>query len=59
MFLAGRAARVEAVLQDVDGSRHLAVSLEDDPGAEMHQWYGRFRYFSPGEVEPIGEEEPG
>jgi hypothetical protein len=51
MFLRGRTARVEAVLVDVDGRRHLAVTLEDDPAAELHQWYGRYLYFSPDEVE--------
>ena len=51
MFLRGRTARVEAVLLDVDGRRHLAVTLEDDPAAELHQWYGRYLYFSPDEVE--------
>src|SRR5204862_7821149 len=30
MFLAGRTAVVQAVLLDVDGARHLAVTLEDD-----------------------------
>ncbi|WP_214107879.1 hypothetical protein [Acrocarpospora catenulata] len=53
MFLDGRTARVEAVLLDVDGAYHLAVTLEDDPGADLNQWYGRFRYFAPDEVEPL------
>jgi hypothetical protein len=57
MFLAGRTARVEAVLLDVDGSRQLAVTLEDDPGAELDRWYGRFRYFSPAEIEPLADAE--
>ncbi|MEO3855655.1 hypothetical protein [Acrocarpospora sp. B8E8] len=58
MFLDGRAARVEAVLLDVDGAHHLAVTLEDDPGADLHQWYGRFRYFAPDEAEPLPDGEP-
>lgn len=59
MFVDGRTARVEAVLLDVDDAHHLAVTLEDDPAAELNQWYGRFRYFSPDEVEPLAEaEEP-
>src|SRR5690606_5152554 len=33
MFLVGRTALVEDVLLDVDGARHLAVTLEDDPAA--------------------------
>ncbi len=51
MFVAGRIATVEAVLFDVDGASHLAVTVDDDPAAELHQWYGRFLYFSPDEVE--------
>ncbi|MFD0743673.1 hypothetical protein ACFQ1L_19025 [Phytohabitans flavus] len=53
MFLAGRSARVEQVLLDVDGSRFLAVTVDDDPGAELHHWYGRLRHFRPDEVEPL------
>lgn len=55
MFLAGRTARVAGVFHDVDGSVHLAVALDDDPGAELHTWYGRFRYFRPEELEPLRE----
>lgn len=53
MFLAGRTAEVAAVLHDVDGSVHLAVTLDDDPAAELHSWYGRFHYFRPDELEPL------
>jgi hypothetical protein len=60
MFLAGRAALVEAVLHDVDGACHLAVTLEDDPGADLARAQGRFRYFAPDEVEPLpGRSEDG
>ena len=52
MFLAGRLATVEAVFLDVDGSRHLAVTLDEDPAADLQRWHGRFLYFSPDEVEP-------
>jgi hypothetical protein len=55
MFLAGRIATVERVLLDVDGSTFLSVSIDDDPGAEMLQWYGRLRQFRPEEVELIAE----
>ncbi|MEU0724231.1 hypothetical protein [Streptomyces sp. NPDC006140] len=54
MFLAGRTAEVAAVFHDVDGSVHLAVTLDDDPAAELHSWYGRFHYFRPDELEPLG-----
>ncbi|MDT0448497.1 hypothetical protein [Streptomyces hesseae] len=53
MFLAGRAARVAGVFHDVDGSVRLAVTIEDDPAAELHDWYGRFHYFRPDEVRPL------
>ncbi|MER5832627.1 hypothetical protein ABT116_17675, partial [Streptomyces sp. NPDC002130] len=49
MFLAGRTAEVAAVFHDVDGSVHLAVTLDDDPAAELNNWYGRFHYFRPDE----------
>jgi len=52
MFLAGRAALVEAVLLDVDDTAYLAVTLADDPAADLQSAHGRFLYFSPDEVEP-------
>jgi len=54
MFLAGRTATVAAVLLDVDGNTHVAVTLDDDPGAEISAAHGRFRYFSPDELAPLG-----
>jgi hypothetical protein len=54
LFLDGMQALVEAVLNDVDGHVHLAVSLLDDPAAEFQASHGRFRYFSPEEVEVTG-----
>lgn len=53
MFLVGRSANVEGVFLDVDGNTHVAVTLVDDPAAELEQWQGRFRYFHPEEVEPL------
>jgi hypothetical protein len=53
MFLVGRSATVEAVFLDVDGERHLAVTLDEDPAADLQRWHGRFLYFSPDEVEPL------
>jgi hypothetical protein len=58
MFLAGRAALVEAVLLDVDDTAYLAVTLVDDPAADLQSAHGRFLYFAPDEVEPDGSE-PG
>ncbi|MGH3912248.1 MAG: hypothetical protein ACRDTC_02375 [Pseudonocardiaceae bacterium] len=53
MFLAGRTATVAAVLLDVDGDTHVAVTLDDDPGADIAIAHGRFRYFSPDELVPL------
>ncbi|WP_203908737.1 hypothetical protein [Rhizocola hellebori] len=55
MFLRDRTALVEAVLSDVDGATHLAVTLEDDPAGDLLQWQGRYLYFSPEEVELLGD----
>jgi hypothetical protein len=53
MFLEGRIATVAAVLLDVDGNTHVAVTLDDDPGADLSLLQGRFQYFSPDEIAPL------
>lgn len=53
LFLTGREAIVEAVLLDVDGQVHLAVTPADDPAADLHRTHGRFLYFAPDEVIPL------
>jgi hypothetical protein len=53
IFLAGRIARVEAVLFDVEDHGYLAVTLEDDLAADILQRHGRYLYFAPDEVEPL------
>ncbi|HEY7371602.1 MAG TPA: hypothetical protein VIF57_05435 [Polyangia bacterium] len=53
MFLDGMAATVEAVMRDVEDRDCLAVTLDDDPGAEILRWQRRFLYFHPDEVEPL------
>ncbi|MHA5047645.1 hypothetical protein [Streptomyces sp. SD15] len=53
LFIAGRNAKVEAVLHDVDGGVHLAVTVEDDPGADIRREQGRFLYFQPDEITPL------
>jgi hypothetical protein len=58
LFLAGRTAVVEAVLHDVDGQVHVAVSPDHDPVAELQRSHGRFLYFAPDEIEPIDSAEP-
>ncbi|WP_405877653.1 hypothetical protein OG762_03435 [Streptomyces sp. NBC_01136] len=56
LFLAGRTAKIEAVLHDVDGAVHLAVTVEDDPGADVRREQGRFLYFQPDEITPLEDE---
>ncbi|UKY54411.1 hypothetical protein [Streptomyces inhibens] len=53
LFLQGRAAHVEAVLHDVDGGVHLAVTVEGDPGVDIRREQGRFLYFQPDEIAPL------
>jgi hypothetical protein len=53
MFVHGRIATVEAVLFDVDGSRYLAVTVDDDPGTDLRRAQGRYWYFGPEDVEPL------
>jgi hypothetical protein len=53
LFFAGQTARVSAVHSDVDGNVHVAVVLVDDPAADLHDWYGRYLYFAPDELEPL------
>ena len=59
MFLAGRAATVEAVFYDVDGNVQIAVSIDsDDPELQFQLGHGRFLYFHPDEIEPVGVTQP-
>ena len=53
MFLVGRHATVQGVFLDVDQNRFIAVTLDDDPGADLQMQNGRFLYFYPDEVEPL------
>lgn len=53
LFYAGQVAKVTAVLSDVDGGSHVALVLVDDPAADLHEWYGRYLYFDPDELEPL------
>jgi hypothetical protein len=53
IFVAGKIARVTSVHEDVEGNKHVAVVVDDDPAADLHDWYGRYLYFSPDEIEPL------
>jgi hypothetical protein len=58
LFYTDKIARVTSVHEDVDGGQHVGVVLEDDPAADLHDWYGRYLYFAPDEVEPLIERSP-
>ena len=58
IFIAGKTARVTSVHEDVEGNKHVGVVVDDDPAAELHDWYGRYLYFSPDEIEPLEAEQP-
>jgi hypothetical protein len=57
IFFAGKTARVTSVHEDVDGERHVGVIVEDEPDAEMPDDYGRYLYFGPDEIEPLGPQD--
>ncbi len=58
LFFSDQVARVTAVLTDVDGSVHVALVLVDDPASDLHDWYGRYLYFAPDELEPLAGDPP-
>jgi hypothetical protein len=55
LFLSGLAATVAGVFKDVDGSQHVAVTVDDDPATEELNWQGRYLFFHPDEVDPLPE----
>ncbi|MBC5824804.1 MAG: hypothetical protein GIW99_06890 [Candidatus Eremiobacteraeota bacterium] len=55
MFLAGKTAKVSGVYEDFENQLYVAVSVDDDPATEMHEWYGRHLFFYPDEVEPLDD----
>ena len=52
-FLDGKLATVRAIHQDVENEMYVAVTVDDDPASELHDWYGRSLFFYPDEVEPV------
>lgn len=54
LFVVDRVATVERIVRTVDDEETLlAVTLVDDPAADLHRWYGRFQYFHLDEVVPL------
>jgi hydrogenase maturation protease len=56
--LDGRIAVLERIEQDMEGRVQLAVTVDDDPGRDLgrRRQPGHSFFFSPDEIEPLGEE---
>jgi hypothetical protein len=52
MFLHDQVATVAGIYRDVDDRVYVAVTVDADPAASLHESFGRFFYFDPTEVEP-------
>ena len=50
LYAGCKATAGSAVMRDVDGTSSLAVTLDDDPAAELAEWYGRYHYYRLDEV---------
>jgi hypothetical protein len=57
LFLKDQAATVAGIYRDVDERVYVAVTVDADPAASLHESFGRFFYFDPAEVEPIDQEQ--
>ena len=53
LLYAGHVATIAELRHDVDGTVFLCVTIDDDPAAELHDWYGRYHYYRPDEVDPL------
>ena len=53
IFLRERTATVRAIHQDVEDVTYVAVTVDDDPASDLHDWYGRSFFFYPDEIEPL------
>jgi hypothetical protein len=53
LFLKDQAATVAGIYRDVDDRVYVAVTVDADPAASLHESFGRFFYFDPAEIEPV------
>jgi hydrogenase maturation protease len=60
LALAGRAAVIEGIDEDMEGKVRLAVVVEEDPGRDLgeRRQPGHRFFFAPEEVEPLEAEDP-
>lgn len=52
-FVDGKEAHVQGVYRDMEDRVHVAVTVDDDPASEFHEWYGRALFYGCDEVEPL------
>jgi hypothetical protein len=50
---AGHVATVVEIREDVDGTLFIGVTVDDDPAAELHRWFGRCHYYRVDEVDVL------
>ncbi|HEY4310268.1 MAG TPA: hypothetical protein VGN12_12530 [Pirellulales bacterium] len=55
MALAGKSATIDSIEQDFENRVYLALTIDDDPGADLGQarMIGHRFFFAPEEVEPV------
>ncbi|MBX5482270.1 MAG: hypothetical protein IRZ16_10605 [Myxococcaceae bacterium] len=53
LLFEGFTATVEALLTDDQDRQYAAVTLDADPAADLHRWYGRYFYYYLDELEPL------
>jgi hydrogenase maturation protease len=58
MFFDGMTATVAGVFRDAEDEMHVAVTVDDDPATEALLAHGRYLFFHPDEVEPLGTVRP-
>jgi hypothetical protein len=56
MFLIGRTAPVAGIFRDLEDRVHAAVTIDDDPAADLQRAFERDWYFSPEEIVPLPPE---
>ena len=53
LLYAGHIATIAACATTSTAPCSSRVTIDDDPAAELHDWYGRYHYYRLDEVEPL------
>jgi len=59
MFLDGKIATIEIIHTDYDDNVHIGVTMDHDPGQDLQREMAIYRFFSPDEVELVGNYDVG